>query len=751
MHILGESGGYWLTLFAALLGTRTPALAATAPYPHSPLIEGIAWHTDIHRTDAGGSDLWPTTWAADGHIYTSWGDGAGFGSDFPEEGGRDRVSLGFARIEGFPPDHWLGVNINGGKQAENSASFPKKGKCGGLLSVNGTLYALLNLQDDTWPGVNQALAWSTDKAATWTQASWIWPKGRGNFKAQTFLQSGCDYKGPRDDYVYVYGRNETDWGQGKHGYLARVSRGRIQDRDAYTFFTGIDAAGQARWDSDVGRRQPHFTDPGGVESINVVYNKALNRYILTCHRGDQGTLGIFDGPEPWGPWTTVAYYDNWLGLKGTGKGRNMLYISIPAKWISSDGLMLWFIYTGGLDSFNMVKGTLKLKEKAPPQSSTAIPDWVNFPDEDWKTVTPRQAGLDAQKFNSWVKSRKPRFKKAYAGQKPSSGGVVLTRGGRILHTWGDPDFKYQSASLGKTFTRMALQLAVDKGLIKSATDLVNDYWTGQGQLAPHKVMTMGHNAAVRFLDLQNMTAGFPVSNGWFWHTRDATGMIGPKTIPLWAKFTGDPDYDNYAHVSPGTTSRYSSGGYWRLSQALTAVWKKDLKDVLDEHIMHKIGVPPERWDWLYGEDVRKNRNFYPQMPDYGAYIDPPYEIDGVRVRGGPGWVIMSAKDFARVGLLIATQGVWKDERLISKLGGNRGVAANTVDGWGIVEGKQGYFSFGKVATDFRDPRPEVMASWVVSAPKIKVKTKEQSNRAYEVAVPMRGGVKLTTKIWYSGG
>ncbi len=381
-----------------------------------------------------------------------------------------------------------------------------------------------------------------------------------------------------------------------------------------------------------------------------------------------------------------------------------------------------------------------------------IPDWVVFPGKEWKSLTPEQAGLDTQKFCAWLKSQEPRFKKAYAGQKPASGGIVLARGGCILHTWGDPDFKYQSASLGKTFTRMVLQLAVDKGLIKSPTDFVKDYWTGRGQLAPHKVMTMGYNAEVRFLDLQNMTAGFPVSNGWFWQTRDAAGMIGPKTIPSWAKFTGDPDYDNYAHISPGTTLRYSSGGYWRLSQALTAVWKKDLKDVLDEYIMGKIGIPPERWDWWrYGDEIRGDRNFYRQMPDYGAYIDPPYEIDGVRVRGGPGWVVMSAKDFARVGLLIATQGIWKQEHLISKLGGNTGVAANTVDGWGVIDGKQGYFSFGKVATDFQDPKPDVVASWILSSPKMKLTAREQDDRAYEVAVPMRDGIKLTTKVWFSGG
>ncbi len=346
-----------------------------------------------------------------------------------------------------------------------------------------------------------------------------------------------------------------------------------------------------------------------------------------------------------------------------------------------------------------------------------IPDWVNYPGSEWETITPEQAGLNIQKFNAWVKSQTPCFGKASGHQKPDGGGVVITRAGYILHTWGDPDFKCQSASLGKTFTRMVLQLAIDKGLIRSAHDLVKDYWTGAGQLAPHKVMTQGHNAEVRFIHLQEMKAGFPVTNGWFWKTQDPTGMIGSTEIPSWAKYTGDPHYDNYAHITPGTTYRYSSGGYWRFSQALTAVWKKDLKEVLDENIMSIIGIPPERWDWLYGEEVRKNHDFYPQHPDYGGYIDPPYMINGIRVRGGPGWVAMSAKDFARLGLLIATQGVWNGERLISELGGNVGVGAHTVDGWGVVKGKPGYFSFGKVATGFSDPTPELMAGWIVSAPK----------------------------------
>ncbi len=35
-----------------------------------------------------------------------------------------------------------------------------------------------------------------------------------------------------------------------------------------------------------------------------------------------------------------------------------------------------------------------------------------------------------------------------------------------MQTWGDPDYKYQSASLGKAFIRAVFGLAVDEGLIK---------------------------------------------------------------------------------------------------------------------------------------------------------------------------------------------------------------------------------------------------------------------------------------------
>jgi hypothetical protein len=328
----------------------------SAPYPRSPVIKSVTWHVETLKSAAPGSDLWPVTWGPDGHIYASWGDGGGFGGT----NSNGRVSMGFARIKG-PPEKYVAVNINGGKNCKHLASFPNRGKTGGIVFVDGVLYARLNLQDGTWPNVNHSLIWSDDFAASWKQSSWKWPKGKGNFKPNTFLQFGKDYAGARDDYVYFYGRNETDWAQGTHGYMGRVHRSKLKIREAYEFFAGLDANGAALWSIDVNDRNAHFTDPAGAEGVQVVYNPAIKRYLLTVHRGDQGTLGIFDAPQPWGPWTTVAYYDNWLGLKGTGVKREMLFINIPTKWITADGKTLWVIFTGGQDRFNLIKAKLILE------------------------------------------------------------------------------------------------------------------------------------------------------------------------------------------------------------------------------------------------------------------------------------------------------------------------------------------------------------------------------------------------------
>ena len=354
------------TVLVAVVAQVTSIGLAEPPYPPSSVIKSITWHWDTHTTAAPGSDLWPVTWASDGDIYAAWGDGGGFGGTNSD----GRVSMGFARIKGVP-ESYVGINVNGGKNPEAPASFPKKCKTGGILSVDGTLYARLNLQDGEWPNVNFGLAWSEDLGATWTKASWVFPKGAGNFRLTSFLNFGRDYAGVPAHlagFVYFYGfKHDTDSGSDNSTYMGRVSQDKLKDRSAYEFFKGLDANGKPIWTSNVKDIWPMFTDANGSSGGAVVYNPGIKRYIMTSFHTGPGQLGIFDAPQPWGPWTTVAYYDSWGNMGTTGFGLNC---DFPQKWMSTDGLTMWSIFSvygdgarkgiDGHDKFNLVKATLML-------------------------------------------------------------------------------------------------------------------------------------------------------------------------------------------------------------------------------------------------------------------------------------------------------------------------------------------------------------------------------------------------------
>jgi hypothetical protein len=118
--------------------------------------------------------------------------------------------------------------VNGRKNPEHPASFPRNGKTTGLVSVDGVLYATVNLEDGRWPDVNHVLAWSTNYGATWSKADWLFPKGDGNFQPAKFLTFGLDYHGVPESlagYVYISGpRQSADSGSGNRLYLARVPK-----------------------------------------------------------------------------------------------------------------------------------------------------------------------------------------------------------------------------------------------------------------------------------------------------------------------------------------------------------------------------------------------------------------------------------------------------------------------------------------------------------------------------------------------
>jgi hypothetical protein len=343
-----------------------------APYPPSKLIRGITWEWETYTNAAPGSDLWPVTWGPDDNLYVAWGDGGGFGGT-DQDG---RVAMGIGRIEGGP-ENWRGFNLNGGKNPEHRATFLQRGKTSALLSVQGTLYAWINLQDGDWPNVNHALVVSKDKGATWGQVDCVFPRGVGCLQPAKFVNFGKDYSGvPKwlAGYVYVFAQRQPKVGRnGKTLDILQVPIGEIRHELRYVLISGglHDFVGTGDKPGD--KPPPDFEEPSGMfEDTNgvaiagVVYNPGIKRFLLTCYHTGPGQLGVFEGENPWGPWNTIAYYENWGGMGIEGEG---LSCEFPQKWMSSDGLTLWCIFSAygdgakrGIkahDRFNLVR--LKLE------------------------------------------------------------------------------------------------------------------------------------------------------------------------------------------------------------------------------------------------------------------------------------------------------------------------------------------------------------------------------------------------------
>lgn len=363
-------------------------------YPRSNFITGITFDMSTVKNECPGnglsaprSDNWTITWAEDGHQYTSWGDGGGFGGDNWD----GRVSMGVARVEG-DKDNYSGYNVWGGKEPESSQET-FKGKSYGIISIEGILYMWRS--GDGVSGQcfgRQSIYKSEDHGQYWleTEAAWDFSTEENDgFFVPTFLQFGQDYQGSRDKYVYIYAPEHTEsvtknpdkdgnarWDVNNPGKinLIRVPKKLINNKSSYSFFSGFNKKGRPLWSKKVEDRQPVFEDnKNGVMRTSVIYNPGLKRYILTVQQvgrykdleGRKGYMGIYEAPEPWGPWATVLFKHPWdigesphlMNDEYPGDAKTV-YWNFSPKWWSNDGRDFVMVYTGpGGDQWGTVEGS----------------------------------------------------------------------------------------------------------------------------------------------------------------------------------------------------------------------------------------------------------------------------------------------------------------------------------------------------------------------------------------------------------
>jgi hypothetical protein len=400
--------------------TGCPRPSGDPPYCHSRDIESITFDWAGAYTEPNGSDLWPVTWGRDGNVYAFFGDGGGFRGD----NYRGRVSFGVAKMTAPPPlTPQTAKNVYGGYEAEHPSTLD--GKAGSIIAVGKDFYTIGGLWNarelagakghkSGAPKRNQ-LGYSRGNVYSWQAAAWSFctpDSPTGTFCAGGFINYGPGNHGAPGGYVYLYGaaKSPDDW-VGDDGpevaaesgqtstppdttttresvaqtYLARVSKRHVLQRDAYEFFAGLDERGRPKWTHDEKQMQSVFTDHNPKQATNLgsaSYIPGIKRYIATAQGPSIGQTSFYDAPQPWGPWTTIAYNNidpqtgagGWANLGKAGGGS--LGVHIVNAWTSRDGLSLWMTYSSDgkappgalfppagtmLDSFNLVHAQLTLK------------------------------------------------------------------------------------------------------------------------------------------------------------------------------------------------------------------------------------------------------------------------------------------------------------------------------------------------------------------------------------------------------
>lgn len=233
------------------------------------------------------------------------------------------------------------------------------------------------------------------------------------------------------------------------------------------------------------------------------------------------------------------------------------------------------------------------------------------PNRGWLRVTPDAVGMDAAPLAA---------AETYA--IAAGGAGIISRHGRIVHSWGDSiDFpRYDIKSATKSIGALALAFALDDNRVR-LEERAATYLPTFGQPAN----TAAQVQDITMLQLATHTAGF------------AKPMRNPTLLD----------------TPPGTAWRYSDGGLNWLADTLTTVYAQDLQTLFKTRVYAVLGID-ER------DDLQWRLRAEP--------VPPRPAIEHREFAAG---MIANVNAMARIGLLYLRRGEWA--------GGQRVFSASFVD------------------------------------------------------------------------
>ena len=315
---------------------------SAAPYPPSPVITGIEWApaSSIVRQARGG-DNWPLTWGDDDNLYTAYGDGRGF-EPFVDA----KLSMGLARIAG-PPTPSTGESA----LAVVRDARRRRPRQEGQRPADGRRRVV-----SAGPQRRQLATGLVHRPRPYLDLERLEVHTEFRLPDVSELRTKLRRRARRLRLCLLARHRQRLQAGRSHGAGPCPGRSRPPTRGVRVL-RGSERGGPTDVDADVAQRAAVFTHRGRCYRSGISYNAPLRRYLWaqTIPGGDtrfEGGFGVYDAPQPWGPWTTVFFTESW----DVGPGETS---SLPTKWISDDGRTIHLVFSGD-DHFSVRRGQFQL-------------------------------------------------------------------------------------------------------------------------------------------------------------------------------------------------------------------------------------------------------------------------------------------------------------------------------------------------------------------------------------------------------
>ena len=357
------------------------------PFKQSEQYRGLRFLGEC--SDYRAADTWYPSWAEDDQLYSSFTDGvtagiASYSAAFTHDGLPDpkqqwllkKSTTGHAVLKGSNPLE-LEICAIGVQHAD---PFPYGGRypCGTLV-YNGVWYygtyclspygtTRYGKQVYNWPFLGPFVGFrtSTDYGKTWMDCPHTADKpifdenGMCGYPVKIgcphFVDFGKNMEHSPDGKAYMVAHGSDlkfypvqnfahlSWITGDQVYLIRVTPGleTMNDPEAYEFFAGHNAQGEAVWSSQFSDIKPLLEWQDNMGCVTVTYNAPLRKYIMAVTDGGNTCARmntyILESDLVTGPWKLVTYMKDF--------GQQAYFVNFPSKFISKDGKTMWMCYSG---------------------------------------------------------------------------------------------------------------------------------------------------------------------------------------------------------------------------------------------------------------------------------------------------------------------------------------------------------------------------------------------------------------------